>query len=785
MSRIGVVILFVAAVARGEVVSETWGGKGKVTHPGTLKVVSAAGQAPRLVFDLSAIPKEARVLHASLYCPGPQPREPIRVFGGTGVGGTGVGGTGVPPVTPPLKLEEPWSRSLDATDAVRAACRVPREEPEDKAAPDGHASRVTRHASFIAESLSGSPAACRLEVRYEGAAKGLPPQPEGLRVIHHDGQTFLRWKELPVFRPPAEATFWITRMTGLKTETASQPGPGVKGFPRAAAITLKTLRDLQGLAVRDKPVGTMRRDMAPFVRLREVPEVRYRVYRHTDRITAANLKDAQLVGEANALCAYQDGFIHIHSHGEYYDPYEEGQSVIPTWSVGEGEPVLPGEAFYVHASSAGKAFYAVTAVVDGTENAAGISDANSLAQPVEEKDAPRQPVPQFVTVNRTRYGNADATEHWLAYWLAPPLANVADNRPRRVVMAVPDGWKTPGPLSISTHPGMGPGWKVDKINTAYLHIEQDISYGGDLCYSQGRDTLRSVRESKVDYFSDRYVTAMIQWAFSKWDVDRSRITSSVGTHYGVRHPELFPILWIGPYEVDYDQKWNPACGSLAGRLGPRELAVTTDGLPAWDAFNIAAYLAAHPERDIPFWVHDVGGKEGGHAVEFGWQDDAKGLAALRDARQPHIAHWGDGAWSQQLTSGLAAMSWTKSVPAFSRCSLDGNIGNGDPADGDPWGQINGFLFWDPADVVDEADKWEMTVFLTPDCFADACTVDVTPRRCRAFKPAPGDRFAWTNTSLADGKPLQTGQATADKWGLLTLPDLAIGKGKNRLAIRKP
>ncbi|HUU22772.1 MAG TPA: hypothetical protein VM389_09580, partial [Phycisphaerae bacterium] len=268
------VLVAVAAVAWAEVVSETWGGKGRLTHPETLKVVSAAGQAPGLVFDLSAIPKDAKVLHASLYCPGPQPREPVRILPADAS-------------SAPLKLEEPWYRSLDATEAVRRWVAEP-----------------GRNQGLVAESLSGSPAACRLEVRYEGKARGLPPQVEGLRVIHHDGQTFLRWKELPAYRPPADAILWMTRMAGLKTETATQPGQGVKGFPRAAAITLKTLRDLQGLAVRDKPAGRMRRDMAPFVRLREVPEVRYRIYRHTEKITPANLKDAQLVGEADALCAY-------------------------------------------------------------------------------------------------------------------------------------------------------------------------------------------------------------------------------------------------------------------------------------------------------------------------------------------------------------------------------------------------------------------------------------------------------------------------------------------------
>ncbi|KPK84763.1 MAG: hypothetical protein AMJ81_04830 [Phycisphaerae bacterium SM23_33] len=754
---------FAATGARAEPVSETWGGKGKYTHPGTLEVVST-GAVPRVVFDLSALPAKAKVHHASLFCPGGQPRQPIQILAVDKVGPDGKCSY----AGQPLELEAPLYRSFNATEAVRRWAAAP-----------------ARNAGLAAVSFPGSLTGCWLAIRYDGKAQDLPPQVEGLRAIHHDGQTFLVWKELPAFRPPAKEILWMTRMSGRATEVADAPGESVKGYPRAAAVRLKTLRDLQGLAVRDKPIGQWARAMPPFVRLREVPTVSYRVYRHSQRITAANLQEAELLGEVDALCAYQDGFINIDSHGEYYAPREHGDSILPTWSVAEGKPVLPGEAYYVHTPKAGGNFYyAVTAVQDGTENAARITDANSTAEAVAEAPAGPQPVLQFVTVNKTRYGNASATEHWYAYWLAPPFANLPDNRPRRVVMAIPDPYQPPGPMFVGTHAGMGPGWKVDNIQSAYLHIEQDISYGGDLCYHEGRATLRSFEQSRVDYFSDRYVTRMIEWALGRWKVDRSRITSHVGSHYGIRHPELFPILWFGPYEVDYDQKWNPAYGSLFGRLGPPELSRTVDGHRAWDVFNIAWYLAQDPGKDIPFWVHDVGGKESGHAVEYGWQDDARGLAALREARQPHVAHWGGGVISREIRDGLQNMSWTGSVPALSNCSLDASPGNGDPADGDPWGQINGFLFWDSQTVLDEKDRWAMTVYLTRDCFGDSCSVDLTPRHCRQLKPKPGQKFKWTNTSLETGEVVQSGDAAADKWGLVTLRQVIVTKGRNRFVIER-
>jgi len=674
------------------------------------------------------------------------------------------------PAGEPFKLQGPYFRSFDVSGAVRQWVNDP-----------------SSNLGFAAVSFPGSLQRSTLIVHYEGTTTGAPAQVEGLTATHRNGQTFLVWKELPVYRPPAKSILWIQRMSGRRTEVADGSGEGVEGYPRAAAVALKTLRDLQGLAVRDKPVGHWARQMPPFKRLREVPAVSYRVYRHTGRITASNLQHAKLVGEVDALCGYQNGFVNIDSHGEYYAPRERGDSILPTWRVGKDKPVLPGEAYFVHTPRlAGRAYYAVTAVQDGAENVAQITDANSLPAGLAEASVEPRPVLQFVTVNKARYGNGTATEFWCAYWLAPPYSNVPDNRPRRIVMAFTDGWKSklPGAMSLGTSPGMGPGWKVDKLDLAYLRIEQDVAYAGDLCYHQGRGTLLSFREGKVDYFSDRYVTKIVNWAIDKWNIDRSRITASVGTHYGIRHPELFPFLWYGPYEVDYDQKWNPARGSLDGRLGPRDLSQTIDGHKAWDVFNIAWYLRQNPGKDMPFWVHDVGGKEGGHAVEYGWQDDAKALAAFRDTRQPLVAHWGGGVISRTITSGLRKMAWTRSIPAFSNCSLDANPGNGDPADGDPWGQINGYLFWEFDTIVDQPDRWEITVYLTADCFEDQCTVDVTPRHLKAFKLKPGQTCRWSNTPAGAERPAASGQVAADRWGLVTLRGLVVTKGRNRIAIAK-
>ena len=145
--------------------------------------------------------------------------------------------------------------------------------------------------------------------------------------------------------------------------------------------------------------------------------------------------------------------------------------------------------------------------------------------------------------------------------------------------------------------------------------------------------------------------------------------------------------------------------------------------------------------------------------------------------------------------GIIQLRRDRPVPAFGNCSLDDNPGDGasDPgragSDGDPTGNINGSLFWDTKSIVDEPDKWEMTVYLYDgDRFgrgkapADSCTVDLTPRSCQRFKARPGQKFKWTNTSLTDKKEVQSGEATADKHGLVTLEKVRVTKGANRIAL---
>ena len=412
--------------AAGQPVRERWGGPGlQCAHPDTLKVVPGSAGA-RLVFDLSAIPAGARVHHASLYCftqGGRQPNETprIRVV-------QGVDAQGNPARIQPgsLALEGPWYRSFDATEAVRRWVN-------DRAS--NHGLVVSRFEGLVAGRTY-------LDVLYDGRARNLPEQVAGLEAVHHDGQTFLVWREVEAFRPRPEEVIWVKKFSERGDVLAEGPGQGAYGMGNHPAITLRALRRLQGLALRDKPSGFQ--GIRPLRRARKVPDIRYRVYRHSKRITPENIHRAQLLAEVAPLSGYDKEVYRIHFKGEYIDQREEPASVIPTYRVGRDRALQPGQGLYVHTPSrAGEAYYAVTTVLAGTENLADISEANSLTQPVAETPATPQPVLQWVQQDFYR---DDPTEYWYRYWAAPPYCNLP-SRSFRLAVAVPNRLKGPDDMT--------------------------------------------------------------------------------------------------------------------------------------------------------------------------------------------------------------------------------------------------------------------------------------------------------------------------------------------------
>jgi hypothetical protein len=201
-----------------------------------------------------------------------------------------------------------------------------------------------------------------------------------------------------------------------------------------------------------------------------------------------------------------------------------------------------------------------------------------------------------------------------------------------------------------------------------------------------------------------------------------------------------------------------------------------------------------PARDLPFISFANGKNDSG----IGWAQALEFARALQEARQPHIFTWGQSGHGERVyvptpagggdgspsLKGYLDLRLDRSLPAFSRCSLDGDPGDGDPARGDPAGQLNLHLRWDTRDIVDETDRWEATVYLVEGAPSATATVDVTPRRLRSLRPRPGELFRWSNHSPADAAAVQAGEAVADRDGVVTLEKVEVSKARNRILVRR-
>ncbi len=87
------------------------------------------------------------------------------------------------------------------------------------------------------------------------------------------------------------------------------------------------------------------------------------------------------------------------------------------------------------------------------------------------------------------------------------------------------------------------------------------------------------------------------------------------------------------------------------------------------------------------------------------------------------------------------------------------------------------------DILDTDNKWAMSFRLGKNYYFgqwkhQTATVDIAPRRCQKFKPAPGAKVHWENWDYSNPQePVKTaeGNVTVDKYGLVTVPQFVVGK----------
>lgn len=740
MSRWAIALtLLVSAAARADVVVQRWGAAGRVQHPKTLTLARHGEAGTELRFDLSALPAKAAVYRARLLV-----RRSGRMAAGFDIvpvqrvvpaikakADPKAKADAAPPKVQfkvlgrPLTVAPPHYQWLDATAAVRAAL---------KADPKGASLLIRKAPRFDEKSLA-------LEIAFEGNLAKPPAQVRQVKAFCRAGQVFITFREIEDIAVGQDKPTWgdlAKRFSGLN-------------------YTGATPRDDNG-------------------------EIRYRVYQSPKPITPATIGAATLLGEVVPGSAYNTRLV---PGGDFIK--RRPKAVASRLAVEPGKPLPAGFGLYVHTVARSATYhYAVVAAADGVENTTALGRDNVVG-PLPQRRAAPEPVLQRDEVTAFRDGRT-YHEQWFSYWAVPPLTN----RPVRYDLAVgfcPDAMARPAPLTFTRGHTWGPGPEMPGPAAragVVISMNTDPGNGYWTGIHECRDTLRGVESGTWQPFTHNRQEALITWARTRWPIDPERIVGSIGAWgmWEIRRADLYSYIhgWGMPEVTKGFVCWNWARGAW----GPPEMYKgVADKDNPWVLQDYSAFVRADPSKELPYFQIHRGW--GAHFTEMGWPPFPRFVRAMIDTKRAFCMS--SPAVGQAMRAGIIDIRRDRSVPAFGNCSLDDNIGEGDLRTG--WalyGQINGYLVWQSATTVDEPGLWQITCWLWPGdrgrgaAPLDACTVDLTPRRCQAFKAKPGQAFTWTNVACADGKTLASGRAVADKFGLVTIKQLKITKAKHRITI---
>lgn len=557
------------------------------------------------------------------------------------------------------------------------------------------------------------------------------------------------------------------------------------------------------------------------------PLVRYRVYRHTQPIDAKTLAGAVMLAEVQPLSGFNvNGWslerlinqlvfgnddrgemgVYGYFNGWNMASPQAGKLVIRRLAIEDGKALAPGTGLFVHSPAAAeKAYYAVTAMVDGVENRSDFSSNVSTA--IDEKPAAWQPVRQ--PSDGKDFGfDFRGQRRFYVQWAGPPLAprqgmyfNWSVHVP--AVMLNEDFPKAQRlPVELYLH---GPGYSyarppVKFIENSIQIAPHDFPFSGWYGYHEARGTQRELKAGVVRAHTQRRIAAFMDWAKEKFPVDPQRVVAVGGDGAGLTalyQPERFAYVLITGFEQG---QANPkTAAAYAEPWGPKSPEIKDEnGRSAWSWGELDVLLAGKPmpavlPKDAPLPLVD--GRAPGWKMELPlfvqrggtWGRDpgyARGrgrfLYALQATGHALHAHWAWGgtlhapAKYSGLWQGLDLTSVTP-IPAITSSTLD--------VEGEGEGHCNAGYTWQP--VKDQADGVEITIAGRESSF------DLTPRRLQNFKIAPGRKIAYeicaaagTNAKApAEATRPQTGKATADANGLVTLRGVQIVKGSPSVTVK--
>jgi hypothetical protein len=521
------------------------------------------------------------------------------------------------------------------------------------------------------------------------------------------------------------------------------------------------------------------------------------VYRCDQPITPAGIGEAELLADVVPGSRFNTREVRRIWRGEQTPSTLDEQYIAVRLAVEPEKPLPSGIGKFVHTvGKAGKGYYAVVTAINGVENTVDITRANTPG-PVDEKVAPPEPVVYRKVVHDLKRQAATYVQLWCNWYCQEPLSPIPMCYDV-VVGFCPQKRAMPAPVYIHR----GHSWiqtaepaapsDTDRIDLAHCCDWPNAFWMG---VNDAAHTLKGTEEGRWQPFPMRRQEALLAWLDRTYGIDANRITAALGA-WGmmeIQRADLYADLhgWGLPEISKGFQAWQRARGVWGP---PATYASRPDTEDPFRRQDWTRYVLSDVGRELPFFHMHLGW--GAHFTEMGWPPVPRFLRAMIDTKRAFVYRW------QVPENQRPVLGKDQSLPAFGHCSLDDNPGNGDLNQGEGMNiQLNGYLTWDAETLVEQPDRWEVTAWLAGRPPLDHCTVDLTPRRCRRFRPRPGEKLAWTSTlQLTDAQKrqaaepgnapreeqgVQSGAAVADKWGLVTIRQLRLTTGRHRISLRRP
>ena len=202
-----------------------------------------------------------------------------------------------------------------------------------------------------------------------------------------------------------------------------------------------------------------------------------------------------------------------------------------------------------------------------------------------------------------------------------------------------------------------------------------------------------------------------------------------------------------------------------------------DGGSIWEHMDLTRFVAENPKAELAFL------SMGPAMLSAPWTNQRDFMKQLWASKQAFCAQffWGGGAplpLPEGRPGDQEAFDFALDIPMLALRNNSNDMGldsqqftTGQPGYGSG-GRIAAGRRW-TADFVDEPDRFEITIHGQGNVvYAGGGTSDVTVRRTRSFRLAPGEKLAWENVPLKGGAK-QSGEVVADDSGLVTIPQVSF------------